>query len=79
MTNLPQILSGTAIGFAWMLFIDQREESPVSVWSPGIDLPSFAFAVLLIVWGGSKLANFIGGAIFGVHAAQLHFHLREIK
>lgn len=77
MTNLPQALLGVAVGFVWMLFIKTKSDTAVSVWSPGIDVPSFAFAALLMLWGGSKLAVFIGGAIFGVHAAQLKFHADE--
>lgn len=76
-TNWQATTAGVGVGFLWMLFIDDRSETPVSVWSPGIDIPSFLFSGLLILWGCGRLASFIGGAIFGVHAAQLFFHLRK--
>lgn len=66
------ILLGLVAGYAWMHFARTRSATPVSVWSPWIDFLSFAFGASLWFVGG-LWAPFVGGAIFGVHAAQLKF------
>jgi len=65
------IAAGLVAGAAWMCWADTKDpDAPASVWTPRIDIASFAVGISL--WfTGVAWPIFVGGLIVGVHAAQV--------